>query len=187
MTDTATATPTPSEIITPTGGAADPIAVTSAPAPTVESARARRAEILANKELCSKLMAGDSELRTEMHKLNEAIANEDIGALVQSSLNGIPPGEFSNVTTDGIFAQHEYASAAKDLVPIIGREGFEAFVAGRGVVNQAKYNEATAIKRAIMTDREWLRAYREGSAAHREQMTRINVVLGCRIVDEKPT
>jgi hypothetical protein len=180
MTDTSTAT-------APTASAPAPTtATTLAPQQiTVEQARGRRDQILADKDLCARLMKGDADLRTEMHKLNEMIANQDIGALVQSSLNGIPPGEFSNVTTDGILAQHEYASAAKSLVPIIGREGFEAFVAGRGVVNQAKHDEATAIKRAIMTDREWLRAYREGSAAHREQMTRINVVLGCRIAEEK--
>ena len=183
MTDTAstTATPTTSEPAPTTATALAP------PQLTVEQARGRRDQILADKDLCARLMKGDSDLRTEMHKLNEMIANQDIGTLVQSSLNGIPPGEFSNVTTDGILARHEYASAAKSLVPIIGREGFEAFVAGRGVVNQAKHDEAAAIKRAIMTDREWLRAYREGSAAHREQMIRINVVLGCRIVDEKPT
>src|SRR3974390_1225408 len=173
---------------TPTTSAAAPTTDTAlAPAPTVESARARRAEILSNPELSAKYFKGDVALRDELHKINEAIASEDIGALVQSSLNGIPPGEFSNVTTDGILAQHEYASAAKDLVPIIGREGFEAFVAGRGVVNQAKHDEAVAIKRAIMTDRQWLRAYREGTAAQREQMTRINVVLGCRIAEEKTT
>src|SRR3974390_876519 len=118
--------------------------------------------------------------------MNEIVANQDIGSLVQSAVNGIvPDSPFANTTSDGILARHEYASAAKDLVPIIGREGFEAFVAGRGVVNQAKHDEAVAIKRAIMSDRELLQAYREGSAAHREQMTRINVVLGCRIVEEK--
>ena len=181
MTDTTTAAATPAPADAPTATALAPQQI------TVEQARGRRDQILADKELCAKLMRGDADLRTEMRRLNEMIANQDIGTLVQSSLNGIPPGEFSNVTTDGILARHEYASAAKSLVPIIGREGFEAFVAGRGVVNQAKYDEATAIKRAIMTDREWLRAYREGSAAHREQMTRINLVLGCRIVDEKTT
>src|SRR3974390_3734146 len=120
--------------------------------------------------------------------MNEIVANQDIGSLVQSAVNGIvPDNPFANTTSDGILARHEYASAAKSLVPIIGREGFEAFVAGRGVVNQAKYDEAAPVKRAIMTDREWLRAYREGTAAQREQMTRINVVLGCRIAEEKTT
>ena len=184
MTDT-TAAPAPAP------APADTPATATALAPqqiTVEQARGRRDQILADRELCGKLMAGDKDLRAEIKKLNEIVANQDMGSLVQSAVNGIAPDSpFANTTSDGIFARHEYASAAKDLVPIIGPEGFEAFVAGRGVVNQAKYDEATAIKRAIMTDREWLRAYREGSAAHREQMTRINVVLGCRIVDEKPT
>ena len=152
---------------------------------TVEQARGRRDQILADKDLCSKLMAGDKDLRSEMHRLNETIANQDIAALVQSSLNGIPPGEFSNVTTDGILARHEYASAAKDLVPIIGREEFEAFASGRAFVEQAYHDEAVALKRAILSDREWLRAYREGSVAHREQLTKINSVLCCRIAEEK--
>jgi hypothetical protein len=186
MTDTATATPIPSTVTTPTGGTADPIAITSAPAPTIESARARRAEILNNPELGEKYYKGDSALRDEMRKLNETIANGDIGALVQSALNGVPPDSiFADTTSEGIFTRGEYASAAKELVPLIGREGFEAFVAGRGVVNQAKHDEAVAIKRAIMTDKQWLQAYLEGSAAHKAQMTRVNLVLGCRIVEEK--
>ena len=181
MTDTAstTATPTTSEPAPTTATALAP------PQLTVEQARGRRDQILADKTLCSKLMAGDKDLRAEMHKLNETIANQDIGALVQSALNGIPPGEFSNVTTDGILARHEYASAAKDLVPVIGKEAFQAFVDGRAFVTQERHDEAVALKRAIMSDREWLRAHREGSVAHREQMTKINLTLGCRIAEEK--
>ena len=37
-----------------------------------------------------------------MHRLNEIIANQDIGSAVQSVLDGMVPGEFSNATADGI-------------------------------------------------------------------------------------
>jgi hypothetical protein len=152
---------------------------------TVEQARGRRNQILASKELCIKLMEGDTDLRNEMHKLNETIASEDVGSAIQSALNGLEPGEFSNITTKGILAREEYASAARHLVPAFGNaDVFKEFAAG-ATVTQARHNEAAAIKRAVLSDREWVRAYREGSVPHREQMTRLNATLVAPIAAEQ--
>jgi hypothetical protein len=173
MTDTTTAPATP----------APATATTLAPAPTVESARARRAEIINNPELSAKYMKGDAALRKEMHELNERIANQDTAGLVQSALNGVEPGEFSNMTTQGILARHEYASAAEHLVPALGRTNFEAIASGRATVTEAAHAEAVQLKKLVMSDREWTRAYYSGSELHRQQMLRINAVLGCSIAE----
>ena len=183
MTEQTTATtPTASE-----PAPATPTATTLVPQQlTGEQARGRRDQILADKELCAKLMKGDTDLRTEMHRLNETIANQDSAAMVQSALNGIEPSEFSNVTTDGVLARHEYASAAQAIVPALGsREAFEAFASGRAFVTEAKRAEAVQIKKMVMSDRDWVAQYRSGSEAHRQQMLRINSVLCCPIGEEK--
>ena len=170
MTDTSTASAAPAD------------ATALAPEMTVESARARRAEIVNNPELSAKYHKGDAALRKEMSELNERIANQDTAALVQSALNGIEPGnEFSNVTTKGVLARHELASAADHLVPALGRENFEAIASGRATITEAKHAEAVQMKKIVMSDREWITAYRSGSEAHRQQMSRINAVLGCSI------
>jgi hypothetical protein len=182
VTNTATATAAQAPADTP--------ATATALAPqqiTVEQARGRRDQILADKDLCAKLMKGDADLRTEMHRLNEAIANEDAAAAVQSALNGIEPAnEFGNITGDGILARHEIRSAAAHLIPALGsREAFESFASGRATVTEAKHNEAVQLKKMIMSDREWVAAYRSGSEAHRSQMLRINAVLSCPVAEEK--
>ena len=88
MTEQTTATtPTASE-----PAPATPTATTLVPQQlTGKQARGRRDQILADKELCAKLMKGDTDLRTEMHRLNETVANQDSAAMVQSALNGIEP------------------------------------------------------------------------------------------------
>ena len=160
---------------------------TLAPAPTIEAARARRAEIVNNPELSAKYHKGDAALNKEMRELNDKIANQDTAARIQSALNNIEPGnEFANMTTRGILARHEYASAAKDLVPALGRDAFENFAAGRATVTEAKRAEAQQMKKVVLSDKEWVSAYRSGSEAHRQQMLRINAVLSCPISD-KPT
>jgi hypothetical protein len=186
MTDTAAATPTPSTVTTPTGGVADPIAITARAAPTVEAAHARRNEILNNPELSAKYFKGDVALREEVHKLNSVIADQDLASVIQSSLNGVPPSEFSNVTTDGVLAKHEYASAAQSMIPALGSsEAYEAFASGRAFVTEAKRAEAVQMKKMILSDRDWVAQYIAGSESHRQQMLRINAVLSCRIEEEK--
>jgi hypothetical protein len=180
-----------------TATAAAPAATPDVPAPagtdtalqpqqiTIEQARARRNQILASKEMCEKVMSGDKDLRAELHKLNQAIASEDVGAAIQSALNGGDQGEFGNVTTKGVLSREEYAAAARNLVPAFGNaEVFKEFAAG-ATVTQARHDEAAAIKRAVLSDPEWVRNYREGSSLHREQMTRLNATLVAPIAAEQ--
>ena len=127
-------------------------------------------------------MAGDPDLRAEVSRLNQKISSQEIGAVVQSELTGIDPANpFSNITAPGILARHEYASAARDLVPLIGREAYEALVAGRLVVPKSKYDEAVWRKEYNMSDPEWMANYRAGSKAHRDQMRKILIVLGAKV------
>jgi hypothetical protein len=160
-----------------------------APELTVESARARRAEIINNPELAAKYFKGDSDLRAEVRRLNETIAAQDTAALVQSALNGIEPGnEFANMTTAGILARHEYRAAADHLVPALGEANFELIASGRATVSVAAHAEAVQMKKMVMSDREWIAAYRSGSEAHKNQMRCILAVLGCPIAaDGKET
>jgi len=176
MTETPTAAPTADTSATPDATTLAPQQI------TVEQARARRAQIVNDAELSAKYLKGDGELRAEMHRLNETIANQDTASAVQSALNGIEPeNEFGNITTKGILARHEYASAAQHLVPALGRENFEAIASGRATISEAAHAEAVQMKKIVMSDREWITAYRSGSEAHRQQMSRINAVLGCSI------
>jgi hypothetical protein len=168
----------------PAAPAAPTTTTTLAPELTVESARARRAEIANNPELAAKYRRGDAELNKEMRKLNDKIANQDTAALVQSALNEIEPGnEFGNMTTRGILARHEYASAAQQLVPALGKENFQAIAAGTATVSEAAHAEAVQMKKMVLSDKEWVAAYRSGSEAHKQQLTRIHAVLGCSIAE----
>jgi hypothetical protein len=131
-------------------------------------------------------MAGDKDLTAEMRRLNETIANQDIGSAIQSALNGIEAeNEFGNMTTKGILGRHEYQAAARHLGDAFGGnlEIFREFASG-ATVSQARHDEAAAIKRGVLSDREWMTQYRQGSLPHRQQMTRLNATLVCPIAAE---
>jgi hypothetical protein len=165
--------------VTPAAPPATPKEPAASTMMTVDAARTRRAEILADKAAGKRLMEGDAALRAEWDGINKTIAGTDLGTLVKSAVDGNVNGP--SVTTDGVMAPREYASAHAHLAPALGNQAFLDVVLGTPQT-QERHDEAVQIKRIVMSDRDWIRAYRTRSEAHMQQMTRINAVLVAPII-----
>jgi hypothetical protein len=156
-----------------------PAAVTATPTPdspapaaptlTIDAARARRAEIMNDQTMVDRIYKGDAVARAEMKALNKTIAESNIGEVVQSALTGKAAGMN---TTEGVLTPADYASAAATLTPALGNQAFMDVVVGTPVT-QERHDEAVQMKKIVMSDRDWVRAYMKGSEAHQQQMTRI--------------
>jgi hypothetical protein len=142
----------------------------------VADARARRDAMMRDKDLAAKYRRGDMATVKEFRDLNRAIVEQDLGARIDDVLAGTAPkGEFVT-TRHGELTPSNYASAHDQFAPALGNQAFKDVVVGTAVT-QAQHDAAVNAKKIVMSDREWVRAYRQNSEAHRQQMTRINAVL----------
>jgi tRNA U34 5-methylaminomethyl-2-thiouridine-forming methyltransferase MnmC len=162
--------------ITPAAPASGAPAAAPSPNP-VADAITRRNALIADQKFGEKYRAGDLAARQEMAVLNSTITNSSTADRVDNVIRGTATGGTIEITSpEHPLTTSNIRSAAEQFVPALGTEAFKDVMLGNSVSAEKKA-EATNLKKQLMTDREWLRAYREGSEAHRQQMTRINAIL----------
>jgi hypothetical protein len=158
----------------------------AAPSPNpVADAITRRNALIADQKWGEKYRAGDLAAKQEMAVLNSTIRNSSTADRVDNVIRGTATGGTIEITSpERPLTTSNIRSAAEQFIPALGSEAFKDVMLGNSVGAEKKA-EATNLKKQLMTDREWLRAYREGSVAHREQMTRINAVLAAPLAEKK--
>ena len=140
---------------------------------------------MGDKALTEKYRAGDIALNQEMRTLNMAIAEAPTADRLSAVLAGTAtPGGFENVT--GLeLGTSDLTSAVNGLRGDgFADETIREIIQGTPV-SPGRHQEAERIRERLLRDREWLRAYREGSKDHAEQMHRVNAVLAAPIVETK--
>jgi hypothetical protein len=150
----------------------------AAPSPNpVADAITRRDALIADQKWGEKYRAGNLAAKQEMASLQAVITNSSTADRVDNVIRGTATGGEIEITSpEHPLTTSNIRSAAEQFIPALGSEAFKDVMLGNSVGAEKKA-EATNLKKQLMTYREWLRAYREGSVAHREQMTRINAVL----------
>ena len=175
MTDINITPPAPSATATPT----------PAPNTTADAAFARRAAIMGDKALTEKYRAGDVALNQEMRTLNMAIAAAPAGDKLGAVLAGTAtPGRFETVTGSELGTSDLISSVNGLRGDGLADETIREIIQGTPV-SPERHQEAERIRERLLRDREWLRAYREGSKDHAEQIHRVNAVLAAPIVETK--
>jgi hypothetical protein len=172
------------DILAPGAAPGAPAPAPSAPT-TADAARARRAAIIADPALGEKFRKGDIAINQEMRSLNMAIAAAPTGDRLSAVLAGTAtPGGFENVT--GLeLGTSDLTSAVNGLRGDgFADETIREIIQGTPV-SPERHQEAERIRERLLRDLEWLRAYREGSKDHAEQMHRVNAVLAAPIAETK--
>lgn len=150
----------------------------AAPSPNpVADAITRRAALIADQKWGEKYRAGDLAAKQEMASLQAVITNSSTADRVDNVIRGTATGGEIEITSpEHPLTTSNIRSAAEQFIPALGSEAFKDVMLGTPQTAERKA-EAANLKKQVMSDREWVRAYREGSVAHREQATRINAVL----------
>jgi hypothetical protein len=174
------------DITTITPAAPAPGVPAPAPSPNpVADAITRRDALIADQKWGEKYRAGDLAAKAEMAALNSTISNSTTADRVDNVINGTTTGgEIEFTSPERPLTTSNIRSAAEQFIPALGAEAFKDVMLGNSVTAERKA-EAANLKKQVMSDREWVRAYREGSEAHRQQMTRINAILVAPLAEKK--
>jgi hypothetical protein len=174
------------DVTTVTSAMPAPGAPAAAPSPNpVADAIAKRDALIADQKWGEKYRAGNLAAKQEMASLQAVITNSSTADRVDNVIRGTATGGAIEITSpERPLTTSNIRSAAEQFVPALGPEAFKDVMLGNSVTAERKA-EAANLKKQVMSDREWVRAYREGSEAHRQQMTRINAILVAPLAEKK--
>jgi hypothetical protein len=150
----------------------------AAPSPNpVADAITRRDALIADQKWGEKYRAGDLAAKQEMASLQAVITNSSTADRVDNVIRGTATGGAIEITSpERPLTTSNIRSAAEQFIPALGSEAFKDVMLGTPQTAERKA-EAANLKKQVMTGSDWMRAYRAGSEAHKQQMTRINAIL----------